>query len=311
MFPGVLRAFHEVVQAGSISKAGKHLGLAPSSVSRQIAILERQMGTTLFKRSLEGVELTHAGSILAEYAHSVILDFESLKTELNDIRGVRRLIRITMVESIVSAGPAAAIKAFLEEFKLVTFEFHVVPAPFVVEAIKANQCEIGIAFCAAPDPAVVNVARIHEPIVLLLPSNHPLAARDEVTLNDVASFPLALPDNNFGIRRRFDRACQAAGLSCVPILQSNSFEALRDFVRVGAGGAVLPKRAAVCAQEANGLKIVSLAHEEFQSTTLDLVILKQRRIPRIIRLFVETLAASIEADHGTPSADLAKVGAKA
>jgi DNA-binding transcriptional LysR family regulator len=72
MFPGPLRAFHEAVQAGSIRKASEKLGLAPSSVSRQIAILEHLMGTALFNRSLGGVELTHAGALVAEYAKATV-----------------------------------------------------------------------------------------------------------------------------------------------------------------------------------------------------------------------------------------------
>jgi DNA-binding transcriptional LysR family regulator len=298
MFPGVLKTFYDVVQAGSISRAGKNLNLAPSSVSRQIAILERQIGTALFKRSIDGVELTHAGSLVAEYAHSVIRDFDSLRSELNDLQGLRRLIRVTMVESIVSGGPAEAVRRFTSNFKLVSFEFRVAPAPMVVDAIKTNQCEIGISFCAAPDPAVETIAQIHEPIVVLLPVDHPMAHACGIELSQLAGLPLALPDHNFGIRRTFDNVCRSEGLSYYPVMQSNSFEALRDFVRVGGGAAVLPKRAALIAQQTGGLHVVPLNHNIFKNSTLDILVLKQRRVPRIIRAFVDTLTASIEADHG-------------
>jgi len=54
MFSASLRAFDETVRAGSIRKASEALGVAPSSVSRHIALLEREMGTTLFDRKARG-----------------------------------------------------------------------------------------------------------------------------------------------------------------------------------------------------------------------------------------------------------------
>src|SRR6202044_3357734 len=123
MFPGPLRAFHEAVQAGSIRKASERLGLAPSSVSRQIAVLEALMGTSLFNRSLGGVVLTHAGALVAEYAQSAVMDFDTLRLDLDDLKGSRGLIRVAMVESIASDGPVKAASAFRKTFKGVAFEF--------------------------------------------------------------------------------------------------------------------------------------------------------------------------------------------
>ncbi len=73
MFSGSLRAFDETVRTGSIRKASEALGIAPSSVSRQIAILETQIGTTLFHRRAGGLEITHAGQLVADYARSVLM----------------------------------------------------------------------------------------------------------------------------------------------------------------------------------------------------------------------------------------------
>ena len=100
MFPDPLRAFQVAAQSGSIRKASEQLGIEPSSVSRQIASLERVMGTKLFKRSPEGVSLTHAGRLLADFAQTTIMNFDSLRLDLNDLKGSRGLIRVGMVESV-------------------------------------------------------------------------------------------------------------------------------------------------------------------------------------------------------------------
>ena len=66
-----LRLFHEVARTGSIRKASEVLKLAPSSVSRQVLILERQIGTTLLDRSAAGVALTPAGQLVAKAPHLI------------------------------------------------------------------------------------------------------------------------------------------------------------------------------------------------------------------------------------------------
>jgi molybdate transport repressor ModE-like protein len=79
-----LRALYETRRTGSIRKAGEELGLAASSVSRHIRTLERQFGPRLLDRSAKGVALTYAGERVAEYARSVLNDYESLKVDLDD-----------------------------------------------------------------------------------------------------------------------------------------------------------------------------------------------------------------------------------
>ncbi|MDZ4371388.1 MAG: LysR family transcriptional regulator [Phenylobacterium sp.] len=294
MFPDPLRAFQTVVKTGSIRKAGDALGLAPSSVSRQIAILERQMGTDLFHRSLNGLQLTYAGQMVADYSENVVMGFDTLRSDLDDLKGSQRLIRLAMVESAVSAGPAQAITTFGAQHRNVTFDFEIMPAPAVVEAVRKRECDVGITFCAQLDEAIQVIARVAEPLYVLVPPDHPLASLDAVTLMDLEPWPVALPGRSFGVRRVFDNACLAAGVNVRPRLQSNSFEALRDFVRSNTGVAVLPKGAALREEQAQRARCLPLEGEVFSDSTLDLIVYRQRRMPRLVRLFIEALRISIE-----------------
>lgn len=294
MFPDPMRAFQSVVKTGSIRKAGDTLGLAPSSVSRQIALLERQMGTSLFTRSINGLELTYAGQLVANYSDVVVLGFDSLRSDLNDIKGSQRLIRLMMVESVVSAGPAQAIAEFGNKFENVHFEFEIVPAPAVIDAVHNLRCDVGITFCAESDGLIDIIAQVPEPQVAIVPWGHPLGKLDHMPLAELARCPVALPTRDFGVRRIFDRACAEMDITIRPRLQSNSFEALRDFVRSGVGIAVLPRRAAVREAESRRAHCVPLLGSAFGDSTLDLITYRQQRTPRLVRLFIETLRASIE-----------------
>jgi DNA-binding transcriptional LysR family regulator len=293
MFPGPLRAFHEAVQAGSIRKASEKLGLAPSSVSRQIAMLEHIMGASLFNRSLAGVELTHAGLLVADYARSTVLDFDTLRTDLHELRGGRGLIRVALVESVVFSGPVRAATVLRETLDAVSFEFRVMPARQVIEAVQEEECEIGITFCAEPAANILNEIKLAEPLMLAISSGHPLTERKTVTIGDLAGLPLALPGHDFGVRRLFDRAARSEGLEFEPVIASNSFEVLRGYAASGGGGAVLPRRAIQPHAAMLGLSMIPVRHPELEHATLDLIRLKKWRLPRVVRLYLNLLHSAL------------------
>ena len=295
MFDTVLRAFDETARTGSVRKASEALGVAPSSVSRNIAVLERAMGTRLLARGAGGVTLTHAGELVAQYARSVLLDYDSLRADLDDMRGTqRRLLRLVLVESVAAYGPIAAISKFLGKYRAVSFNLRLLPAPAVIEAVKKDRCDIGVAFCAEPAPEISVLSRVPEPIMLALPVGHELSG--SVDLRALAGLRLAIPDTDFGIRQILDRACARASVQIAPVLPSNVFETLRDFVRCGAGGAILPMRAIARAARAGEMKAVAIGEAAFREATLDIVVLRKRRLPRVVKAFADMLIAEIKTE---------------
>ncbi|WP_296615588.1 LysR family transcriptional regulator [Sphingomonas sp.] len=294
MFTSGLKAFDAAVRTGSIRKASDSLGVAPSSVSRHVALLEREIGTALFDRKARGVKLTFAGELVADYARSVLIGYDTLRSDLNDLRGTRRrLIRVAMIESIATTGPMDAVKQFNQKYPEVSFELKLLPALRVVEAVRDDECDIGLTFGAEPDHHILTLARFHEPIVVLAPLDHPLAGRERVQLAEVAEFPLALPDESFGVRRIVERASARSAVPLAPTLSTNVFELLREFVRCGIGLALLPQRACRLATQP-GLCSIALADRAFTDVTIDLIVLRKRKLPRVVKAFVDLLSREIE-----------------
>jgi DNA-binding transcriptional LysR family regulator len=270
------------------------LGVAPSSVSRHIAILERQFGTKLFERRTDGVELTHAGELVAEFISKALIDYDSLRTDLDDLRGVqRRLVRVASVESIAASAPMRAIHTFNERYPAISFNIRLMPAPAVAEAVRGGHCEIGLGYCAPADADIVPLARIPEPVMLAVPVNHALSTRRKISLDELSGIPLALPDNDFGIRRIIEAATGQVGVKLEPILTSNDFEVLRSFVRSSGGAAILPMRAVVGRDARSDLVAIQIEEPSFCSATIDLIVLRKRRLPRVLKDFVDALAGEI------------------
>jgi DNA-binding transcriptional LysR family regulator len=290
MFPQNMRVFQEVARAGSIRKAGERQGLAPSSVSRQIAALERRMGTALFDRRAGGVELTHAGALVAQYVQSALTEFDALRSDLDDARGMeRRFVRIALVESIAAYGPAAAVVKFRERHLGVSFNVRILPAPAVVAAVRGGECDIGIGFCVAPDPDLQSLSDLAEPIVLAVPNNHPLAGKRGIEVQDLVHWPLALPDQDSLTHRIVEEVAARSHIRLTPVLSSNSFDILRRFVQQGAGIAILPQRALAQGARDGAFRIVPLAAAPFRNAAINVIVLRKRRLPRVLKAFAEML----------------------
>lgn len=296
MFSGSLRAFDETVRCGSIRKASDVLGVAPSSVSRHIAILESQIGTALFHRRTRGVELTHAGSLVAEFARSVLMDYDTLRTDLDDIRGGQgRLLKVAMVESVAHYGPIRAAVKFIESNRAVSFNVRLMPAPQVVEAVRQGLFDIGIAFGTEPDPNIVTLSRIAEPIMVVVSADDELACRAQIGLRDIADRPLALPDSDFGVRRLLDRTSAELGIRLRPVLSSNTWETLRAFVCLHAGVSILPLRAVGRGEESRNLRMIPLQEAVFRDATVDVIVPRRRRLPRVVKAFADCLIQEVAA----------------
>lgn len=285
-----LRAFHEAVRTGSIRGASDSLGLAPSSVSRQVQLLEHQMGAPLLDRSANGVVPTHAGRLVADFARSVLLDYDGLRSDINERRGIRKgFVRMAAVESTISERAVSAIASFRQRFPEVSFQLKMLPAGKVIEAVKLGETDVGLTFCAPPDTSLTLLARFSEPVVVAVSPNHDWAHLKSVSLQDLTTIPMAMPEQTFGVRRIVDAAAQSAGIDLTPALSSDSFEALRGFARLGAGGAILPRLSIEADRKAGILRSIRIDVPSLNDTTADVIVLKSRRPGRLLKLFFDEM----------------------
>jgi DNA-binding transcriptional LysR family regulator len=119
------------------------------------------------------LEITHAGQLVADYARAVLVDYDTLKSDLDDIRGVqRRLLKLAVVESVAHYGPISALAKFREGFPAVSFDVRLMPAPQIVDAVCQGQYDIGVAFCAEPAQDIITLGSVAEPIVFVVRADH-------------------------------------------------------------------------------------------------------------------------------------------
>jgi len=112
-----LRTFARVVEAGSFSEAGRQLGVAPSSVSRQINELEDSLGALLFQRTTRKLSLTEAGELYYERATSIVTEIDEAKLAVSQLDGTPTgILRLNVPGSLSRRYIVPILIAFQEKF---------------------------------------------------------------------------------------------------------------------------------------------------------------------------------------------------
>ena len=112
-----LRVFHAVAAAGSFTGAGRELKLSQSSVSRQIAGLEEQLGVALFHRHSRGLVLTEQGEALSQTAHDVFSKLALAEAAISEGRDTPSgQLVVTATVTFASIWLAPRLKAFRDQY---------------------------------------------------------------------------------------------------------------------------------------------------------------------------------------------------
>jgi len=111
-----MRILVRVVDSGSFSAAARRLGVAPSSVSRQINELEEALGARLFARTTRKVKLTEAGQLYYERASNILIDVDEAKLALSQLGSPSGILRVTAPSGMGRELVASAVPAFLDQY---------------------------------------------------------------------------------------------------------------------------------------------------------------------------------------------------
>ena len=111
-----MRILARVVESGSFSAAARQLGVAPSSVSRQINELEEDLGARLFARTTRKLSLTEAGHLYYERASGIINDVDEARLALSQLGAPSGILRLTVPSGIGRELVVSAVPAFLDKY---------------------------------------------------------------------------------------------------------------------------------------------------------------------------------------------------
>lgn len=171
-----LRYFLEVARVGSVRGAAGRLNITASAISRHMSNLEHGASSPLFERRASGMVLTTEGEAFWQHAHRIIRDIDLAQSDIDEIRGVRRgIVKVSAVEGVIGSCVFAAIENFRMKHPGVAFDVKVVGTNDMIDDLKHDVCDIGIAFEPPHDSEIHHVIAVNKPIVAIMSPDHPMA----------------------------------------------------------------------------------------------------------------------------------------
>ncbi|MFC0212968.1 LysR family transcriptional regulator [Paenibacillus chartarius] len=290
-----LRYFLAVAEEGQVTGAAKRLNMEQPPLSRQMKLLEDELGVALFDRSGKRLVLTHAGELLRRRAERLLHQFQETIEEVQELdSGVRGMLSIGSVVSCVSLLPQR-IERFHERFPQVTFKIHEGDHFLLGDLLEKRSLELVVArlpFEAAFEPDRYTVLHLPpDPLVALLPSSWPQASEEgKLGMEALAEHPfLSLKSNmTTGMHDRVLKAFHESGHEPRILCECSSVAIILALVAAGIGATILPK-SVLASFPLTSITMYELAHTPFYSE-VGLVWIKDRYLSKSARNFIETFA---------------------
>ncbi|BFG79689.1 LysR substrate-binding domain-containing protein [Paraburkholderia terrae] len=243
--PYSLELFISVVQEGSIARAASRNHIAPSALSRRIADLESAMGLPLLIRSPAGVELTEAGRHAFSRAASVHDQLQSLAREVQSLSGqVAGVVRLYANASAIVGFLPERLKAFQARYPLVQIALTEQISDEVIRACVDDRADVGISASSKIPGGLDSWHFADDPLMVVLPLDHELAALDAPTFSDVIRFPLVALQAGGSLDQTLKERADAVRTQLNLSVTVNSFDAQCRMVEAGLGIGIVPTSAA-------------------------------------------------------------------
>ena len=187
-----MRYFVGVAEELHFGKAAERLYISTPTLSQQIKQLEREVGATLLIRHSRGVELTPAGQVFLARARETI---QAAGLALKDTRRAAGLdepvLRLGLLNGIPGWLPAALEQLATERFPNSTVTLEAGTTTDQVRMLTAGEIDLGLVRTPLTLPPAITCEHLAaEELGVLLTATHPLAARPELTLDDLAGLEL-------------------------------------------------------------------------------------------------------------------------
>jgi LysR family carnitine catabolism transcriptional activator len=239
-----IRAFLSVAQTGSFSRAAAALNLSPSALTVQIQQLESWLGVALLERSPRHLSLTNAGQNALLPMEKLLLDLDNIVTAARDIAASRRgVITIAALPSLCAGILPTVLKRFRDRFPGVDVRLRDVVAQRIETLVIEREVDFGLGVQARPTHGLDFKPILEDRLCLFTPKDHPLAKQRNVTLSDLAVFPIVLTGRDSSVRDLVERLFAEEHLPLSAGLEANYMSTVLALVRQGQGITLLPESA--------------------------------------------------------------------
>ncbi|AIV65792.1 LysR family transcriptional regulator [Burkholderia pseudomallei] len=290
-----LRYFIAVAEEMNITRAAQRLHMTQPPLSRQLQLIEDEIGLPLFERGARPLKLTDAGRVLYAQARRVLEQADELAPLTRRLAQAAERIVIGFVPSTLYGALPEVIRAFREAAPAVELSLIEMFTLEQLGALKGGRIDIGFGRLRFDDDRLVRAVLVEERLIAALPDGHPLAAPDaSISLADIAGQTLIVypstPRPSFADQQL--SALRDGGLAPAAVHEVRELQTALGLVAAQVGVSLVP-------ESVEGVRVKGVAYRRLPEPVATSPIILSRRLhdeSRATALFC-SLARELMAGH--------------
>jgi DNA-binding transcriptional LysR family regulator len=236
-----LEILQAIAETGSFTACGRKLHVSQSAISRQISLLEEELGEPLFLRVGRQVRMTPAAETLVQLGQRVFQDVrETVGTITDHTRELRGTLRLTAGMTVCLYVFPPLLKHLRRVHPRVEVRLTVATAGRSVQEIRAGRVDAGLLTLPIEESDLVTVPVLREELLVVTPPAHPLAKRRKVAPKDLASHPFILFEPGSATRRVIDHFFATENIQPTIVMETENVEIIKAMVKTGLGIGIVP-----------------------------------------------------------------------
>ncbi|WP_158916590.1 LysR family transcriptional regulator [Caulobacter sp. S45] len=242
-----LEIYCAVAEEGSFTAAAARLNLTQSAVSQQIAILERDVGLALMERVPRGVKLTPAGQFLAKRAQGLLREMSGLEQELHRLADPPKAVTLGVFATAGAHLVPMLVSRYRQRYPETQLVLHASQPEDLPAKLLAGEIDVGITwdydFLMRPVGDLHRQHLLADPMVLLLPADHPLAdEQGSLRLTELSEEPwIVRTHRSTRYEDAFEVMCRIAGFEPRIVFRTEDYQSVQGMVAAKVGVAVAPR----------------------------------------------------------------------
>lgn len=287
-----LQYFVAVAEAGSFSRAAAALHLSQPALSRQVLLLEEEVGQRLLERTGRGAQLTEAGVALLAHARGIFELADRARVDMQERQqSPRGRLTVGLPPRVAHVLTADLVERFHAQFPEAAITVVEGLSIRLREWLVAGRVDVAILFDPPHSPQLQQETLVREPLVLI--SVQPLPKR--IKLADVAQRKLVMPAGPNALRQLLEDHTRPRGLPLKLVAEVDSVQTVLSLVARGVADTVLPLSATKAWSYPQPLQVAAI-HAPIMRNQLVLAVPTARPATRLTR-FASQLLRELVAVH--------------
>jgi DNA-binding transcriptional LysR family regulator len=298
-----LQLFLALAEHKSITTAARACHVTQPTVSMQLRELADAVGMPLYEQIGKRLFLTDAGRALVDTARAMVDEWAGFEQRIDAMKGLRRgRLRLAVVSTAQYFVPGL-LGSFCERYPEMDIALELLNRDAVVARLRDNRDDLYIMSMPPTDMALEQHAFLRNPLVVIAPRAHPLAARRGLALEELAGERFILRERGSGTRLACDAHFQAQGFAPRVRLELGSNEAIKYSVAASMGLAVVSRHALSAALADEPVAVLDVADFPMMSHWWTLYP-RGKRLSLVAAVFLEHIEAVARAGELGPVARL-------